>query len=711
MLRHLRSSASALLATAALIFMGGLAVAQPSRVVVLPFDASRSVEAFGLTTAAALQRALNQVDGIYVPPVGDPLIVLQRASQAGVDPLAEIERLFEADVIVLGVIVGTSSIEVELVVSVGGEDRVERVNGSINDVAALWRQLAERVVALAGVRAGGADMAEIRQVLATAPEVPALAPLGVAAARLPGVRLGDLDTALALAPNDPWLLAETARVAALAGDLERAIDLAQRAVAATPEGVEARVTEGIVRAAAGDAQRARAAFEAALARNPAHAVALTGLADLTDDTTGRLALLERALASSPRLLEAHLAVASLQTTPQRALQTLRRGVERLPDSAVMQRSLIERVLAEGDPRGALDLLRQSARSPLAATPGLYALASLLPSSLAGEALAFVREGRARFPTSSSLALSEAELLVAGGDTVAAEGVLRAALAEAPNAANLTEALATVLARLGRVDEARQLLETLDDPSGELELQVIELQLAAGRARSVLEELEPRIAGGERSLPVRTLYGVALGRVGRVADATRVLSDVLAEAPEYVPAERALRSLEERQAVAGAADVALTGDASVAFEQGLHALERGEFAAAAAAFGRARAVQDSGLLAFYQGFALQNHGDVRGAISAYTVARRDLGESDVLLNNLGFAQLQIGRLDLALESLRAAVAANARNAQALLNLGFTHYQIGQYAEALRRFEEAVALAPDLEAPAAPFIEEARRRTAP
>jgi tetratricopeptide (TPR) repeat protein len=710
--RLLRSLASAFLLTAAALFVGSTAVAQSaSRVVVLPFDASGSVDALGLATASALQRALNQIDGVYVPPVGDALVVLQRATQAGVDPLVEIERLFGAEVMVLGRIAGTGALEVELVVSVAGVERSETVRGSVNDVAALWRQLAERIVALAELRAGGSDVVEIRQVLASAPEIAVLGPLGTAAARLPGVRLDDLETALSLDPRDPWLLAETARVAALQGRLERAVELVRLAAAAAPEGVEVRATEGIVRAAAGDAEGARAAFGAALARNPSHAIALTGLAELATDATERLTLLERALGASPRLLDAHLALASLQTTPQRQLQVLRRGVDRLPDSATMQRALVETVLAAGDTRGALELLRQSAQSPMAASPSLYGLAVLLPASIGGDALAFLREGRQRFPASASLALGEAELLVVAGDVEAAEGVLRAFLAEQPAATAVAEALSSVLARQGRVDEARDVLAALDDRSGDLELRVVELQLAAGRARLALQELEPRIAAGEGGLPARTLYGIALGRVGRFDEATTVLTQVLAEAPDFAAAERALRALEEQRLVAGEADLALQGEAAEAFEQGLHALELGEFGAAAAAFGRARSFGDAGLLAFYEGFALQNHGDVRGAISAYTAARAELGDNDVLLNNLGFAQLQVGRIDLALDALRAAVAANDRNPQALLNLGFTHYQLGQFDEALRRFEQAIALAPELEEAAGPFVEDARRRRTP
>ncbi|MBA2666168.1 MAG: tetratricopeptide repeat protein [Trueperaceae bacterium] len=701
-----------IVAMLAVAMLAGAAFAQTSvtRIVLVPFDATRSVEALGLATPGALQRALNQIDSVYVPPIGDALIVLQRATQAGVDPIAEIERLFLADAVVLGRFSGTTELEVELVVSLAGDDRTETIRGSTNDLTALWRTLAERIVALANVSASGTELAEMRGAIASAPETAVLGPLGTATARLPGVRLDDLETALALDDASPWLRSEAARVAALQGQLERAVTLASEAAAAAPNEVEIRAIEGVVKSAAGDTAGAEAAFRAALASNPAHAIALAGLGDLVAETSEQVALLERAIASSPRLVDAHLGLAVRQTTPQARLQALRRAAERLPDSVTTQRVLVETVLASGDARGALALLRQAVGDPVGASPALYSLASLFPASVGAEALDVVREGRERFPTSTALAIAEAELLVGSGEFDAAEDVLRQVVDENPDAVNVAEALSTVLARSGRIDEARAVLEGLTTRPDDLEIRLIELQLAAGRARVVLEQLEPRMAAGDGDLTVRTLYGVALGRVGRLDEAKRVLEEVVAEDAENEAALRALDVLEEQRLVTGDADLALEGDAAIAFEQGLYALEVGEYAAAAEAFARARSLQDAGLLAFYEGFARQNHGDVRGAITAYTAAREELADNDVLLNNLGFAQLQVGRIDLALDALQGAVAANPANAQAQLNLGLIHYQVGNFTDALTRFEEAVRLAPELEESVGPFVEEARRRSA-
>jgi len=703
------AAATALL-TLLLLVPSAFAQAVPTRVVVLPFDASRSLGALGLVSAAAVQRAFNQVEGLYAPPVGDALLVLQRADQAGVDGIAAIERLFQADAIVLARISGQSQLSVDLVVVVDGEDRESNVTGSLGELARLWRQLAETSLQSAGIALAPADLAQLRGALERAPSVPTLGPLGVAASRLPGARLDDLETALELDGDSAWLLAETGRVAVLQGHAERAERLVREAAAAAPDIADVRVLEGIVLATVGDDAAATTAFESALAINPAHALALAGLADTRQDPDERQALLERAVAAAPRLVDAHLSLAALQTAPQRRLQALRRAAERVPDSLAIQRALQETVLAAGDPRGALALLQQAVADPIGRSAAVYALAAQLPDVVGSEALAFVRDGRAAFPENVSLAIAEADLLVASGDLEAAEAALRAVVAMEPDAVVAIDALATVLGRAGRLDEAETLLTEALGPSDALERRIIEMQLSSGRARTALARLEPLIEAGESDPLLRTYYGIALGRVGRVAEAQTVLEAVRAEAPDVTLAARALNVLEQQRRIVGDDDaLALEGDAAVAFEQGLSALESGDWVTAADGFARARTHGDAGLLAFYQAYALQRSGDQRAAIAAYGDARDLLGDNDVLLSNLGFAHLQLGRFDLALDALQAAVASNPENPQAHFNLGMAQLGVARFVEAAASFERTVALAPELAASVEPFLAEARRRS--
>jgi len=696
----------------ALLSASSLAQSAPTRVVVLPFDASRSVDALGLASASALQRAFNQVDGLYAPPIGDALLVLQRANDAGVDPIAAVQRLFQANAVVLARLTGQSQIDVELVVVVGADERSQTLRGSVSDLAALWRQLAEAALSSAGIAISASDLGQLRLALPAAPSLPVLGPLGLASARLPGVRLPDLQIALELDPQSAWLRSETARVAALEGEAELALRLAAEAASAAADVAEVRLIEAVVQGAFGTEEAAAAGFRAVLEINPQHAQALAGLAGVSSDANERVALLERAVSAAPRLVEAHLTLAALQPDPQRRLQLLRRGAERVPDSLTLQRALLDEVLQAGDPRGALALLQQAVSDPIGRAPTTYALAAQLPDTVGAEALAFVQQGRERFPTSTTLALAEADLLIVAGDPARAEAILRDLVAADPANVVAVDALASVLGRDGRLDEAEALLRGVFSDDDVLTRRLVELQLTSGRARLALDTLQPLIDAGTTDPVLRSYYGIALGRIGRVADAREVLAGIVAEQPEFGLPARALSVLEQQSRIVGDDQaLVLEGAAAVAFEQAMSALERGDWVLAAAAFAEARALNDAGLLAFYQGYALQRAGDSRAAIEVYRAARAQLGDNDVLLSNLGFAHLQLGRLDLALEALNAAVAMNASNAQAHFNLGMAQYGIARFVDAVASFERAVALAPELAETAEPFLVEARRRSQP
>jgi tetratricopeptide (TPR) repeat protein len=701
---------AALIAAALALATAASAQTSPQRIVFFPFETSDSVEAFGLAFPAALQRALNEIDGVYVPPVGDAGVALQRLLAGGTeDALPILSEAFGADALVLGRVIGSDAVALELVVLVDGEERTARIEGRVNDLPALWRAAADRVIATVELTPSVADVAAVRAVLGDAPSLPSLVPVGAAAARLPNARLDQLDAAASLDEGSAWVRSELARAAALAGQTERATAAAAYATATLPAAEHAAI-EGVVRLVAGDEEGARTAFEAALARNPAHAVALVGLAQTTADPATRAELLARAIDASPRLVEAQVGLAGLQSTPAAAVQALRRASERLPDSPSVLTALVDATLAAGDPRGALDLLRSAAARPLGRTPTAYGVAGRLPDAVLEDALTFVREGTERFPDALDLRRLEADLLRRSGDDAAAVAVLRQIVEAQPRSLEDVTALATLLAARGEGDEAQALLAGVADLDPDADVRAAEVDLAAGRARSALATLEPAITAGAEDVARRTLYGIALGRVGRVDEAQATLRAVLEDAPDAALAARALALLEEQGRIADGADLALEGEAATAFEQGLGALETAEYVRAADAFARARTFGDAGLLAFYEGYARQRAGDPRGAIAAYEAARADLEGNDVVLNNLGYAHLQVGRLDRALDVLRAAVEANPENARAHLNLGLAQYGSNRFSEAVASFDRALALDPTLEESAAGTIEDARARAA-
>lgn len=710
-MRLLASRFAPVLAAVALA-LGASAAAQsdPTRVVFVPFEATTSVEALGLALPALLQRATNEFDGVYAPPVGDAGLALQRLAEAGRDDaLTQLAAVFDASVVVLGRVSGADALAVELVVLTGGVERTARVEGRLGDLGGFARAVADEVWAAAGLAPSSADRVAARAVLDDVPSLPSLGPVATAAARLPGVRPDALRAAADLDAGSSWVRSELARVLVLSGAADEARAAADAAVGALAS-AEALAVQGVVRLVAGDVEGASQAFGAALERNPAHAVALVGLAQVAP-AAERAVLLARAVAAAPRQVDAQLGLASLQTSASAAIQTLRRAAERLPDSPSVLAALVDVTVAAGDPRGALDLLRVVTERPLGQAPAAYLAAGRLPEAVADAALAFVRQGVARFPGDADLRRVEAELLRRAGDASGAEAALRAAVAAEPGSIADVRALARLLAERGAADEAQALWATVADRAPDGPATSAELDLAAGRSRAALATLEPLVSAGTADLDERTLYGVALGRAGRVDEARAVLGAVLADDPTAELAQRALALLEERDRLGGAGALALQGEAAAAFERALTALELGEFARAAEGFAATRALQDAGLVAFYEGYARQRAGDPRGAIVAYEAARADLGEQDVLLNNLGYAHLQVGRFDRALPTLQAAIAANPDNARAHLNLGLAYYGAGRFVDAVAAFDRALALEPALEASAAAQIADARRRAAP
>ena len=716
----LRTSLAVLVIALALAAGGAFAQGAPQRIVLAPFDADASVDALALALPAALQRAFNEIDGVYVPPVADVGAVLQRTAAAGADALAETSRVFGADALVLARVRGSDALAVDVVVDRGdGVDRGRVVEGRLGDLPALLRSLAEAVLALAEVTPSAADRNELLRVLEDVPSLPSLGPVGAASARLPGVRVDALQTAAGLDSGSAWVRAELARALVLDGQPDRARQEAEAAVAIADH-VEHQVLLGAVLLALGD-PGAEAAFESALARNPGHAVALFGLAGAGVAEDRRGALLERAIAAAPRLVDAHLTLAELQTTAARTVQVLRRASESLPDSLGVQAALLDAAVQAGDDRGALALLRAAVADPVGRRAAVFALAGRLPTSVALDALALVRQGIEAFPADANLRRIEVDLLRRTGDAAGAEAALGAWVETGAAAIDEIVSWAETLAARGRLDEAHAWLATVADVDDDADLRSAQIDLAAGRARVVLETLEPSVVAGTADAARRTLYAIALGRVGRAQEAITMLGEVIAEADASGAdartqeagglAARARSVLEEQRQIVGEGAVELTQETTEAFEQGLYALEVGELALARDAFARARSLQAVGVIAFYEGYVRQLLGDPRGAVAAYQAARADLGDNDVLLNNLGYAHLQVGRLDLALETLRAAVAANPANARAHLNLGLTFYGLARFGDAVASFDTALELDSTLEASAASVIADARRRATP
>jgi len=688
-----------------------------TRVVVVPLQGPAELASWQIGMAAGLQRSLNRLEGVFVPPIGDPVVLADQAGRAGVDPATALRERFEAHAL-LGGRVASAPSGLDVTLERYGPAGIEA--SSTVTVPGVPAEALPPVVAAAirllelAPSAGDEDGA--LRVAANAPSVEGLQAASLAASRLAAPDAAALRAAAELAPESSWLMAERARAASLSNDHELALEQARAATAAGPDDVEAWTVLGVAAFRAGDRQAAEAAYREALERNPAHAVARAGLAGLL---SGEDALREyrRALAAYPRLLEAHLAVAET-LGGARGLQALRSAARSLPDAVELHRAVIEAALEAGDAAGALAYLRDAASDPLARRPGLYTLAAELPADRADAALAFLREGAEAFPDDAGLAIAEARLLRERGDAGAAEARLRPFYEDAPADPRIANALALALVAQDRTDEARSVLDGAADESATVRFNLAQALLEAGLPRAAAEELAPDATADQDDADVWAVYGTALAGAGRFDEARDALDRALALDATQPLAARTVRRLDERARIAGdAGDVAagsddLTQEARAAFDRGLTHLEQGRNAEAVAELRRAydATTGEAPLLAFYLANALQRDGRPGEAIELYQVAREALPENGTILNNLGFAWLQEGRYDRALPTLREAVRAAPDNARAHLNLGLTFYGLARFEDALDAWDRAVSLDPSLEAAIADSRERAERQAA-
>src|SRR5690625_561972 len=694
-----------------LCLLGTLASAQaPLRVLVLPFDADATAENYGLGLAAGVQRGLNSLEGVYVPPVGDGALLVGRLLSTETGLTSTVTSLFRADAIVSGALTATDSqLNVTLAFSGPMFPEPKQTSLTVSAVSsALVRETVETVLAELGVSVDSAVQARIDTIAAQAPSIYGMGPFGTAAARL-GANVTALAGALETDGHSSWVHSEHARALMINGDAQAALAASERALSLNRNDAEVLVNHAIILTQLDRAQEAAAIYDEALALNSWHAIALTGQALLQADNARARALLERATESYPRMVDAWLDQVALAPDTGRALQLLRRATTYLPESIQLHREFVLRTIAAGDAEAALTYLRERAGDQLAASPSLYALVIHLPERLSAEGIAFAREGAAVFPDSTIPGLAEAHLLRRNGQLAEAETLLRTLHTAHPDDAEVVNQLAITVATAGRVSEARELFEQLSGTSPAVQLNLAQVLLLEGQSEAALQLLQPLAEAPAADADTLTLYADALARTGNSAAAETAYNQALSLDPDWQPARAGLNQLNEQTQVTGGRTVSMPAAAASAFERGLNALSTADWQSAVIEFTSATEQGGGPLAEFYRGYALQMSGRVRDAIVAYEAAQAGLPDSDVVLNNLGYAPLVVGRYDLALPLLRQAVAANSGNSQAHMNLGLAYFGLGRYSDAVGFWEQALTLQPDLAGTLDELIQEARSRS--
>lgn len=664
------------------------------RIVILPFNASSSIDAYGLGLATSLQRSLNAINNVYVPPIGDAFQVVQRLLQAEQLTPNNVASAFESSVLVAGDIKAEGNTG-SVLLGFSGPDyptsKQIEITVPLDSPATMVQQVAETIIRELALNATPDDLREVAAINAQVPSAPSLNAVSESALQLSSRGLNNLEAAIQLDVNSSWVNAEYARELAISGDMQRAGEISLNAINLQPLDIEALVTRGIILRRAGDNETALQAFDAALALNPSHATALAGKGAVQGDA----ASLERAIIIYPRQVDAYLELAVLQnqSNPTRALQTLRNGATAVPESVALNRAFMEQAISLGDTAGAVAYLQSVTAQPNVSA-GIYSLVTLLPAENQDQALAIIRDGRTKYPDNPNLAILEADLLNRAKDFAGAEAILQDTLAQNPGNPDVINALAIAQSAQGKIDEAKATFSSINtDPDAQLNL--ARLLITVGQSQAALDTLTPLVQADANNAELQALYGLALRGTGKPTEAAAAFDQALAINPNNELAKNAKQLLNEQQSITGGQGVALNADAQSVFEQGQGQLANGDIEGALASFKQVRTLQDNGLAAFYEGYTLQQLGStrIREAVPAYQRALQDYPDSDIILNNLGYAYIQTGRYDLALDNLNRALAINASNVNAHINLGLTNYNLGRYAEAVKAFDAALALEPN------------------
>ncbi|QZH74717.1 MAG: tetratricopeptide repeat protein [Erythrobacter sp.] len=338
------------------------------------------------------------------------------------------------------------------------------------------------------------------------------------------------------------------------------------------------------------------------------------------------------------------------------------------------------------------------RSRLLADYALYALGTGDPE----RAVQLAADARAADAEGLDPLVASARIAQAGGEYAAALGFYEQAVQHWPESRAALLGRVGMLGDMGRMDEARPLIEELatqtpDDP--DVVYLLARLSAEEGDWQEVRQQLQP-LENREDSR-LQLLYSRALLELDLPEQALPRLTTLLRRAPHSLAARRLLA---QAQLDAGDAGDAFTTIQPLAVSAHASARDLALFAEVARASGRSAdlgAAQSAELSAerlahlLARADAAMADGNWRGAIDAYEDLREWTGNSNAMvLNNLAYARGQAGEADAAIELAEQALALAPRNASIMDTLGWLLVSSGNDSErGVALLEEAAALAPD------------------
>ncbi len=424
-------------------------------------------------------------------------------------------------------------------------------------------------------------------------------------------------------------------------------------------GAEARKTRALARGdeylSAGKIDKARVEYRNALqiAPNDAQSRFKNGLVqDRLGNPREAFQFYEGALAIDPELTSARVELARLEVfggAPERALETLKAGLEKHPDDAALLTVRAAARAAMKDPDGAIaDAERAHSLDPknenaIAVLAGLYSSAGR-----AADARTLLEASVAQLPKSVDLKLALAQVYVSQSDRARAEPLLRQVIQQEPLVAAHRVRLAQFLAGNQQDDAAETVLRDgitalPDDRS--IHLALLDF-LGSKRGRKAEEqEFKRQLEATPKDVSLRFAFAQFYEQAGEPALAAQVLTETIKREgtdADGLTARTRLARLEIMQNNSAAASKLVDEVLSVS-------------------------PRDPDALTI-RGNLLLSKGDAKGAIDDLRAVLRDQPNAIGVMRVLARAHVRNGEPALAEETLRRALEAAPADAGARLDLG-------------------------------------------
>jgi tetratricopeptide (TPR) repeat protein len=360
---------------------------------------------------------------------------------------------------------------------------------------------------------------------------------------------------------------------------------------------------------------------------------------------------ERAVKLAPNVSATHAALGSVllsQKEMTAALQELTRAHGLDPGDVSIDLNLARAEAESGGFDGAVPLFRA-------------ALASSPPAVL-----------------SEDESLAYAKALAGTGDFTSAETALRNALVTAPDSARLNDALGTLLAQGGQLDQALPFFRhaIADDPTfARAQYHLGAALVASDQPQEALAPLEAAATATPNSFDVELQLGLALSALNKDIEALshlRRAAELRASTTPPAPTYSLAMALQA------------SGDPKSALPLFELALSDGSFASSSALINDALAHVQTG--------------DATGALPLYNRALKAGPDSAILREDFGVAYLQQADLGHAIEQFKMGLALEPENSHLHYDLGLALKLKDDLPAAIPEFERSAQLDPTLPDPA-------------